>query len=303
MNSDYRTQNSFLSVLKKKNLTENYYWSFDFENPENEKGKLIIGTTLDKIKNGYSFNNLNHAKGRGNLFWTMAFDKVFINNSTEKIMLKDNCSGEFNYDINVVCAPYEYREYFRLLINNLFIEGKCFNDTFEGCNDLYSKSGGTWIFYYCKNEKEIEDELNRLILPIQFQSNELNYTFEIKINDILKKVGNYIYIKILFQQYGGNWVLGKPFLLKYKFMLNPDIKEIGFYSGVNEDKNETSKKWILILVIIGLCEICGVLGVFLGKKIYGLKGKKRANEMLDDDYEYFPENQGKKNDDENKKIN
>ena len=119
-------------------------------------------------------------------------------------------------------------------------------------------------------------------------------------NDILKKVDDYIYIKILFQRYGGNWVLGKPFLLKYDFMLNPDIKEIGFYSGVNKDKSKKSKKLVLILVIIGLCAICGVLGVLLGKKIYGLKRKKRANEMLDDDYEYFSENQEKKEDENNK---
>ena len=300
LNNDYRTQNSFLNILKNKNLTENYYWSFDFENPEQEKGKLIIGTRLDIIKKGYSFDNLNHAKGKGYNFWEMTFAKVFIKNSTEKILLKDNSAGEFNYDINTVCAPYEYREYFRSLMNNLFTEGKCFNDTFEGCSDLYSKNGGTWIFYYCKNEKEIEDELNRLILPIQFQSNELNYTFEIKTNDILKKVDDYIYIKILFQQYGGNWVLGKPFLLKYDFMLNPKIKEIGFYSGVNKNMSKKSKKWVLILVIIGLCAICGVLGVLLGKKIYGLKRKKRANEMLDDDYEYFSENQEKKEDENNK---
>ena len=45
LNNDYRTQSSFLNILKKNNLTENFYLTFDFENPEKEKGKLIIGTT------------------------------------------------------------------------------------------------------------------------------------------------------------------------------------------------------------------------------------------------------------------
>ena len=79
-----------------------------------------------------------------------------------------------------------------------------------------------YIFYYCKNEKEVKEELEKIILPIQFYSNELGYTFEITSGDILKEVGEYIYIKLLFSEYGGNCILGKPFSLKYKFMFNPD---------------------------------------------------------------------------------
>ena len=107
----------------------------------------------------------------------------------------------------------------------------------------------------------------------------------------LKESGEYIFIKILFQKYGGNWVLGKPFTLKYKFMFNPDIKEIGFYSkdkDKNEEKSNFKKIFILTIVLIGLCIIFVFVGVILGKKIYGLKKKKRANELADDDYEYFP---------------
>ena len=89
-------------------------------------------------------------------------------------------------------------------------------------------------------------------------------------------------------------------------MFNPDIKEIGFYStDINIEKNENNEKdsnfkkiFISILVIIGLCIICVIVGVILGKKLYGLKRKKRANEMADDNYKYFSENQKKK--DENK---
>ena len=40
--------------------------------------------------------------------------------------------------------------------------------------------------------------------------------------------------------------------------------------------------------VIALCIIFGVLGVLLGKKIYGIR-KKRVNELKDDDFEYFSE--------------
>ena len=301
-----KKESNFLFLLKKNNISENYYWFFDFDSPKNEKGKLIIGSTLDKIYvNQYENKVLEHLKGgSGNLYWNVKFNKVFINNSTEKIYFDEN--SEFNYDTNIIGADYKYKNYFKLLIEDLYNEGKCFNDTFNGCRDFYRNGVGEWIFVYCKNEKEVKEKLNRLILPIKFYSSELNYTFEITNDDILKENGEYIFIKILFQRYGGNWFLGKPFTLKYKFMFNPDIKEIGFYStDINIEKNDNNEKdsnfkkiFISILVIIGLCIICVIVGVILGKKLYGLKRKKRANEMADDNYEYFSENQKKK--DENK---
>ena len=41
--------------------------------------------------------------------------------------------------------------------------------------------------------------------------------------------------------------------------------------------------------IIVLCVIFGIVGVIVGKKIYGMR-KKRANELKDEGYDYFSEN-------------
>ena len=193
-------------------------------------------------------------------------------------------------------------------MKDLYDKGKCFNDTFDGCKEFYSV-GGNWIFAYCKNEKEIKEELNKIIKPIYFFSSDLNYTFEINVNDILKENGDYIFLKILFQRYGGDWILGRPFSLKYKFMLNPDIKEIAFYSQNKEnhkEKNEIINQKVLklSLIIVLLCVIFGVLGIILGKMLFGLRRKKRANE-LKDDYEYFTEKDQKgenKSDNEENKV-
>ena len=82
--------------------------------------------------------------------------------------------------------------------------------------------------------------------------------------------------------------MGRPFSLKYQFILNPDIKKIGFY--VKSDSNNSAQtvwRYILIIsLIIILIALLIILGIILGKKIYGLKRKIRANEM-DDDYEYL----------------
>ena len=290
---DSRASSSFLNVLKKNNITENFYWFFDFDSPKSDRGKLVIGTTLDIIdKKNYGNKILQHIPGQGNNFWHLTFNRVYIENSSEPIYLS-TCNSDLSFDTNIIAAPYEYREYFKVIMKDLYDKGKCFNDTFDGCKEFYSV-GGFWIFAYCKNEKEVKEELNKIIKPIYFFSSDLNYTFEININDILKEKEDYIFLRILFQRYGGDWILGRPFSLKYKFMLNPDLKEIAFYSQ-NKEKYIKKKEIInqkvlkLSLIIVLLCVICAVLGIILGKKLFGLKRKKRANEMRDDDYEYFTE--------------
>ena len=305
LNNDRRTPNSFLSLLKTNNITDNYFWFFEFDSAKSENGKLIIGSTLDEIYGDkYDRSDLYYAKGNtGYIYNTINFDKIFIKNNSETTDLPKD-KAELSFDINSIVASYDYKLYFKKIINDLYIKQKCFNDTFEGCKDFFS-SRDTFIFFYCKNEPEVKEELRRIILPIQFYSNELNFTFEITYDDILKEDGEYIFIKMLFQEWGRSWTFGKPFSLKYKFVFNPDIKQIGFYPKYKTKKGlDINWKIVIeIMIIIGLCVIFAVLGIILGKKLYGLKRKKRANEMNDDDYEYFSENKKDKDNDDGRGNN
>ncbi len=74
------------------------------------------------------------------------------------------------------------------------------------------------------------------------------------------------------------------------FIYDNDNKKIGFYvPQINNKKNEKNiferiffnRFFIFCVLII----IAGVIGVFIGKKIYQVR-KKRANELQDDDYDY-----------------
>lgn len=290
----YRTTSSFLHILKNNNLTNSHFWFFEFDSPKSDKGKLVIGSLLDEIyEDQYDREDISYAKtNQGYLYYNMDFNKIFIDNLSEITDLgKATC--ELNYDNNVIVASYEYKKYFKSLLNDSIAEQICLESTFEAKNDLYS-SKSNFIFYYCKNEQSIKDELKKLIKPIKFYSSEFNYTFEITHDDILKEVNEYIYIKIIFEKYGGTWILGKPFSLKYKFIFNPELKEIAFYHKF-KDKPESQTFTIIlkIILILLLIVILVFLGVLLGKKIYGLKRKKRANE-LNDDFEYFSEDKKEK---------
>ena len=111
---------------------------------------------------------------------------------------------------------------------------------------------------------------------------------ELTIDDILKEKGEYIYIMILFDGVSNKWKLGNVFSLKYKFVFNPDTKQIGLYKNLKYADNIESKDYSFIfkiILIIALSLLLILLGFILGKMIYGIKKKKRANK-LDDDCDY-----------------
>ena len=143
-------------------------------------------------------------------------------------------------------------------------------------------------FYYCKNDKEIKKKLEKIISPIYFFSNDFNYTFEINKDEILREKDEYIYIQMLFNDITRKWSLGTVFSLKYKFVFNQDLGQIGFYK-IKEGKN-SNKNLIVLLkagVIILLCAFLIFLGIQIGKILKKTR-KKRANELTDE-YDYYSE--------------
>ena len=149
--SNKRTSSSFLSVLKRNNLTNNYYWLFDFNSPNNEKGKLIIGGLLDEIyEDKYIREDLHNANiNIGHLYYNVNFQKIFVKNASGPINFKDD-SCELNFDINTIVLNSEFRNYFNNTIKHLLLKQKCFYNIFQQCEDLYDYKSDHF-FFYCKS--------------------------------------------------------------------------------------------------------------------------------------------------------
>ena len=194
----------------------------------------------------YSENQLLYTKVNSNnymIYWKMKFDKIFALNCDIFASLKyfENTDIEFKFDSDVIIATDEYKDYIFKIFENYFMNKKCFNISI---ND-YKIYTNKLQFIYCKYEKHFFNELSESFLPIiYFYSNEFNYTFEIDSSDILFIKEDYIYLKILFNDNNLNnniWKLGKPFSLKYKFIFNPETKQIGFYNKDYSTKSENRK--------------------------------------------------------------
>ena len=286
---------SLLSLLKKNKLIENYFWFFDFEKWDSNKGKLFLGEMPHNIYgNKYPNNNLVSTPGAGNdnyIFDQIVFDKIYFKNSSgENEIIGENEKAELNLESNVIIGKHNFRTYLNSSLNNLIKEKKCFFDTFEGYLerlDFYFD----YDFFYCENTKEIKEKLNNIIPNIYFYSKDLNNDFELKKEQILKENGDYIYIYLIFCHQYNSWYLGKQISLKYQFVFNPDIKNVYFYKEQKQEEENKGDKYLYLKIIgiIALCTIFGVLGIVFGKKIYGMR-KKRANELSDDDFQYISEN-------------
>ena len=133
-----------------------------------------------------------------------------------------------------------------------------------------------------------------------FFSRSYSYNFELEQKDLfIKKFDGNIYFLIIFRfdnDNKDNWILGEPFYKKYTFSFNIDAKIVGFYNKIFEEENssnnpENNKNITYIFLIIAITIILillMILSFYCGMKLKAGR-KKRANELKEDNYEYFPE--------------
>ena len=295
---------SFLKILKDKNIINNYNWYFLFNSWNETNGKLILGSLPhEDYPNIFSEDDLEYTYiplddySFSHNSYKIEFNEIKINSEINLL----NVNAELNFDSNVIIANKEFEtELRKKFIKNLIIEEKCFKDTVKQniyyINDL--------IYYYCEvNTKFI---LYDYLPSIKFISKDLNYTFEITKDELYKIDGDYIYLNILFD-YGKNyWILGKPISLKYPFVFNQDSKKIGLYKNynkkkyINEKRENNNINIIKIFLVLFFSIVLLLIGFYLGKTIYKMKRKIRANE-LNDNYEYINDTKNQ-NDNKNYSI-
>ena len=285
---------SILSLLKKNKLIDNYYWFLDFEKWDSNKGKLFLGAMPhDVYGNKFSKDDSDFTPGAGTesyTYYEVVFDEIYYMNSNgQKEIIGENEKTELNVESNVIIGKHSFRSYLNSSLNDLIKEQKCFYEPFEHYYEpkdfIYD-----YYFFYCRNEKEIKEKLNLILPDIFFNLKNSNMSFELKKEQILKENGDFVYIYIIFSHQHNSWKLGKQILLKYQFVFNPDIKNVYFYKNQKNEENKKENNYLALKIIgsIVLGVLLVVLGVFIGKKIYGMR-KKRANELKDDEYQYIPE--------------
>ena len=256
---------NIITNLFERNITKSKIFSFEYESKE--KGKIIIGDFPHNYNKNYNKNSLHFTKAqkrKDKFNWDVLFDDIIFLDykmNERKIYLSP--------ESNLIVGSNEFHE---IILNNFFKEKInkkiCFEEKMKNLN---------YLFYYCNNNFNIKK-----FDKIKFISKDLNKTFELDFNDVFDEFEGKIYFKIIFNENKNfnYFILGKPFLIKYKFVFNADSNEIGFYNNLN-NKSLFSNFIIFILIIFIL------ILIFLIFK-YRKKMKRIIRKYeLNDNYEYF----------------
>ena len=290
----------FITNLKQNNLTSSSVFLLKYNsNNDDDSGKFIIGAYPHLYDNAHYkeeyYINDNAEKDFFALFWIFKFDEIKIG---EEIIEKNNKNIYFYYDLGFIIGTTKYFKYLKSQESfNYYFENttKCHKSKFT-INDLEMQEmnqnlRGDFVAYYCDKDFDVR---NINISNTSFVRKSMKYSFYFDENDFWMEKGNYKYFIFLEKLYNDNWCLGKPFFKKYEIVFDFDNLQIGLYTKIINDnessKDESGNKNIFsiasISVIVGLIIIIGFLIFWLIKCYINSPRKKRANELIDDNYEY-----------------
>ena len=281
---------SLLGQFKRKNIISSYEWFIEY-NSDNKNTKLIIGTSPHEYNNKkYCENNSKKIKGffRENTYnyynyWNLEFTQIYMKNKDNKREFLDKRGACLVPSLNVIKGTYEYQKIINDTIFSELIENhKCFEE-YNLENDIF----------YCYNDLEIKNYIKNSFLNIIFFDALIEEEFILTFDDLFIEKGNKIFFLVVFDYSKSliTWIIGKPFLKKYFFSYNYDMKIMTYYknniSNINEEglSNNKNNNRTLIIVIICLIIICSIIGFLMAKYFYNSKKKNKAKE-LDDDYQY-----------------
>ena len=292
--SEYPAEN-YINQFRKNGIIKNDIFSFINYNGEDY---LILGEYLDNIFPNIPSPNWTFPLTRSGyeLYYDIRMKEIYFNN----IHLNNVTRMELNpfYNFIVGCSTYEdsikINHFDKYIKNNI-----C---TIQNYNNEYK-------YFVCNSKKyEIKNFPNLYIVNANIE-----HIFEFTSTDLFLKINDFYYFKIIFPTSKldpDRWILGKTFLRKYFVGFSPSIRMIGFYlepnkgntDKKNNDEGVSTTKWPLIIffIIFGVAIIFTGVGIYIGRKIYYSR-RKKANELVDDSYDYFGNsNKEQVNNEENK---
>ena len=266
------------------------------------EGYFIISPNLNEIIKNYDENRLfeiNTEKKFNGKSWTIMIDKVQSEGYNETIN-KKTVKAEINNDMDLIEGDWDYYYFITLTYFKEYIKKSI-------CKLEEIKVSPYYYFAIeCDRDKFNIDDMKQfplLTLTLVCFNSEFNFDYK----DLFTETKHKIFFNIIFNKFiSERWVFGKPVLRKYPMLINYEAQTIGYYNEnweIDYDKNNKNNSgekyyfYLMILLVIILFFVIGVIFYFVGKNRNKMK-KRRANELLDDNYDYIPT---KVNNEENSK--
>ena len=179
------------------------------------------------------------------------------------------------------------------------------------------------------NKKLYSNNYIKKFPPFKLKQDNFGYIFELTYEDLFKEINGRYYFLIIFPgDQSLQWIFGIPFFKKYQFIYDYDSYTIGYYPNnkekklINEKENSQNNqnlqnknnsiimnnnnsininlKYLFSFIIIFLI-LAIPISILITKKVYE-KRKRKANELEDDDYEYFSYDNNSSKDDKSNSL-
>ena len=335
------TQYHFVNQLKKKKGINNYLMTLQFLD-DGKGYLILGGFPHEYETNSkYDSNNLvtinTGSKGNVILPWSLSFIRTYIKlGEANEILVQKYALCYLVFNFGLIKGTENYKNlilqyFFQDLINKNICKMEQTEKTIFDRKASSINSNGTFTMFTC-NKKLASNNYIKSFPTFKLKHDNFGYIFELTYEDLFIEVNDKYYFLIIFpDDHALQWIFGIPFLKKYQFIYDYDSYTIGYYINYYENnliedkgdnthnnqnnqnlqnKNNTNimnnnssninlKYLIPLFIILGTLLVS--IGILIGKKIYE-KRKRKANELKDDDYEYFSDDNNNSNDDKSSSL-
>ena len=291
---------SFFYQFKKLINSKKFSWSLHFTNYN--EGKFIFGDIINNTNlHFYNDNNednylaIKEYKFSKRVYYKIKFENLIIGNYV------NNTATYYEIDI--------HKRYITVSIDLFYkIKELYMLDTSEEkgiCKEVNLDNSFFTIFCNKKKFLEHTDSFKKLKDLIFFYKNQgVQYNFSFSPKELFLEKDDYLYFFIgygkKYKEYDdegkidiniyNSFSLGTLFLEKYTVVFDDDVPCL-YILKTKVSKEEEGNSFVIKIVIIAVlifvfCALVFVIiGKLYGKKLFGGR-KKKANELLDDDYDY-----------------
>ena len=284
----------FKQLINSKSFT----WSLSFTRPN--EGKFIFGDIINNTNIPFNNNNdrdnfisiLQNPYSSYRIHYQIKIDKIYVGN-----YINDTATS-FQIDIHKRYITVSKDLYIK--IKELYML-----DTSTE-KDMCKEVNPDKFFYtiYCNKKKYLEHTDNyKKLKNLKFFYNPDKYNFTFTPQELFLENDDYIYF---FIGYGVKYVkdeddyesiyntftLGSIFLEKYTTVFDDEAKLLHILTDKEtKEANEESYTLKIVLIVVLSFILCAgifvIIGKLYGKQLFGGR-KKKANELIDDEYDYSP---------------
>ena len=305
----------FFTSLKEAEIINSYTWTLKYfdnislhdlvnfkKDKDNTIGELIFGDEPsnyedDKFKyNEKEFHKITPLSTKENMDWEFEFNNIYLssteNQNNSKITYYGGKVAEIVINLSYILSPQIFFNFLKEHFFSNYITDKV-------CS--VKKLDYSYSYLEC----EYNSTFRVASFPnICFEHKGFETIFNLTYKDLFivdKKNKKYIFL-IFTKDYLSDWILGTPFLRKFQFVFNNDLKTIGYYrqgyhyEGNNEDellkevnKSKTVKTVVAFILIIIFSFLLIFFGMIIQKKYFNKNRKIRANE-LEENFRYESSN-------------